>query len=77
MTLEQAWYLLESLNDEANQKSKDQWCADDFANASRYQTACFRKSFLELDNNQQQLIQHWVETDDEFQDYFKCLFGDA
>ena len=75
MTLEQAWYLLESLNDDANQKSKDHWLTSDFANASRYQSACFRKSFLELDKNKQELIQYWIDTDDEFQDYFKCLSG--
>lgn len=76
MTLEQAWYLLELLNEEANQQSKDRWLTADVANASLYQSVCFRKSFLALDKNQQQLIQFWIEKDDEFQDYFKCLFGD-
>jgi len=76
MTLEQAWHLLELLNDDANQQSKDLWLSADLAKATRHQSACFRKSFLELDKNQQQLIQYWIEKDDEFQDYFKCLFAD-
>lgn len=76
MTLEQAWNLLESLNDDANQKSKDLWRLDNVSAAIHYQSVCFKKNFLELDNNQQQLIQYWISKDDEFQDYFKCLSGD-
>jgi hypothetical protein len=75
MTLEQAWHLLELLNEDANQKSKDLWTSDNITAAIRYQSTCFRKNLLELDNNQQQLIQHWIDKDDEFQDYFKCLSG--
>jgi hypothetical protein len=75
MTLEQAWHLLELLNEDANQKSKDLWTSDNITAAIHYQSACFRKNLLELDNNQQQLIQHWINHDDEFQDYFKCLAG--
>ena len=76
MTLEEAWNLLESLNVDANQQAKDLWISNDFNKAIQYQSSCFRKSFLKLDNNQQQLIQYWISTDDEFQDYFKCLSGD-
>jgi hypothetical protein len=76
MTLEQAWNLLGALNDDANHQSKDLWVSEDIAKATRYQSSCFKRNLLALDNNQQQLIQFWIENDDEFQDYFKCLVGD-
>jgi hypothetical protein len=75
MTLEQAWNILDSLNDRANHQSKDLWASEDIAKAVRYQSTCFKRNLLELDNNQQQFIQFWIEHDDEFQDYFKCLVG--
>jgi len=75
MTLEQAWNLLESLNDSANQQASELWLANNLAEAISYQSACFRKKCLELDATQQQLVQHWISNDDEFQDYFKCLSG--
>jgi len=73
MTLEQAWNLLEFLNEEANRQSKNLWLSYDTNKAIRYQSACFRKNLLELDNDKQQMVQYWIENDDEFQDYFKCL----
>jgi hypothetical protein len=76
MTLEQAWNLLELLNDDANQKSKDLWQSADIIAAIHHQSGCFKKNFLELENAQQQLIQYWILKDDEFQDYFRCLSGD-
>ena len=76
MTLEHAWIILESLNDDANQKAKDFWLSDNINKAICYQSACFRENFLKLDNNQRKLIQYWITKDDEFQDYFKCLSGD-
>jgi hypothetical protein len=73
MTLEQAWNLLESLNDDANQKSKSIWLSNDISKAIRFQSSYFKHSLLELDNDKQQMIQYWIEKDDEFKDYFKCL----
>ena len=76
MTLEQAWHLLELLNEDANQKSKDLWLSADFNKAVCYQSFCFKKNLLELDETRQKSIQYWIEHDDEFLDYFKCLSGD-
>jgi hypothetical protein len=73
MTLEQAWNLVESLSDDANQQSKNLWLSNDLGTAIRYQTMCFNKNFLKLDDAQQQIIRYWISNDDEFQDYFKCL----
>jgi hypothetical protein len=75
MTLEQAWNLIEHLNYDANRRSKDLWLSYKFSEAVSFQAACFRKNFLDLDKTHQELIQHWINTDDEFQDYFKCLSG--
>lgn len=72
MTLEETWNLVESLNEDANQKSKDIWCCD-VDEAIRYQARCFRENVLSLDPVQQNIIQYWIDHDDEFQDYFKCL----
>lgn len=75
MTLEEAWNIIDLLNDNSNKESKNVWLTGDINLAVKYQSFCFRKNFLELDKHQQELIQHWINTDDEFQDYFKCLFG--
>lgn len=75
MTLENAWNLLESLNDDANKKSKDIWNSD-VDEAIRYQSSCFRENFLRLDKHQQKLIIGFIKTDDEFRDYFECLSSD-
>lgn len=72
MTLEEAWNLIELLNDDANQKSKNFWNSD-ISEAVRYQAVCFKENFLRLDKAQQNSIQYWIDNDDEFQDYFKCL----
>jgi hypothetical protein len=76
MTLDQAWIILESLNDDANQQARKFWASNNFDKAICYQSGCFRKNFLELDKEQKDLIQYWLSVDDEFQDYFKCLSGD-
>jgi len=73
MTLEQAWTLIERLNDDANQKTKSLWMSTDFIKARHHQSAIFRKNFSELDSTQQRSIQYWIDSDDEFNDYFKCL----
>lgn len=72
MMLETAWNLLESLNDDANQKSKDVWKSD--ANlAVRYQAERFKENFLALDKIHQDVILYWINHDDELLDYFECL----
>jgi hypothetical protein len=75
ISLEEAWSLLEILNDNANQKTRDFWNSVNEQEAIRQQSECFRNNFLNLDNSKQQAIRYWIYKDDEFQDYFKCLSG--
>jgi hypothetical protein len=75
ISLEEAWSLLESLNDDANQKTRDLWDSANEHAAIQHQSDCFRNNFLNLDNGKQQAICYWINKDDEFQDYFKCLSG--
>lgn len=75
ISLEEAWILLESLNDVANQKTQHIWNSIDLKKAIRQQSDCFKDIFLNLDKDQQQAIYYWIEHDDEFRDYFKCLSG--
>jgi hypothetical protein len=76
ITLEEAWKILESLNDDANQCAKSIWESGNEKEAILKQSFYFRDIFLNLNNELRQLIVYWVEHDDEFQDYFKCLSGD-
>jgi hypothetical protein len=76
MTLEEAWKLLGSINDIANQLAVDQWAASDIEAAVTWQTIHFQKQLIELDKERQNAIQYWYNNDDEFQDYFKCLIGE-
>jgi len=73
MTLENAWALLEVLNEFANNRSKDLWASNEIDKAINFQTECFRKSFSELNKTQQQQILQWIEEDHELRDYFECL----
>lgn len=75
MTLEQAWNLIESLNDDANEKSKNLWLSKDVDVAIRYQSEYFKNNFLDMGYDQKQEIIHWIKNDEEFQDYVKCLAG--
>lgn len=75
MTLEEAWRLVENINDIANEQSKVCWLSGDIKDAVKYQSICFRKNFDALETVQQQLIIDWTKKDDEFLDYFMCLFG--
>jgi len=73
MTLEQAWKLLEFLNENANDESKILWMSSNIDRAANYQAECFRKSFSGLDKMQRLQIQKWIEQDAELRDYFECL----
>jgi hypothetical protein len=75
ISLQDAWNLLESLNEDANQKTKDSWNSKDEQDAIQQQSACFRNSILNLDSYHRTAILYWLNNDDEFQDYFKCLSG--
>jgi tRNA(Ile)-lysidine synthase TilS/MesJ len=75
MTLEEAWKLLESLNEDANQQSQQFWMSDNINEAIHYQSECFRNNFLKLETDQQYTIIYWLNRDDEFKDYVKCLAG--
>lgn len=71
MKLEEAWNLIECLNDKANHDSSKLW-ATDINQAIQYQNLRFQEYFLELDNTTQQSILYWLK-DDEFLDYFNSL----
>lgn len=75
ISLQDAWNLLESLNEDANQKTKDVWNSNNEQNAIQQQSDCFKNNFLKLDNALRTAILYWLNNDDEFQDYFKCLSG--
>jgi hypothetical protein len=75
ISLQDAWNLLESLNEDANQKTKDSWNSKDEQDAIQHQSACFRNNILNLDSYHRTAILYWLNNDDEFQDYFKCLSG--
>lgn len=75
ISLQTAWNILESLNEDANQKTKNIWNFKDEQDAIQQQSTCFRNNFLNLDDGQQTAILYWLNHDDEFQDYFKCLSG--
>lgn len=72
MNLDEAWKITETLNNNANQESSGVWECD-IEEAILYQSACFRKKFLELDINKQELICYWINKDNEFQDYFNSV----
>jgi hypothetical protein len=80
MSLEHTWILLESVNYDANQKTQDSWNLATNVNlqqnAIQEQSACFRSIFKNFPKVQRQEILYWLYRDDEFQDYFKCLFGE-
>jgi len=75
ITLQTAWNILESLNEDANQKTKDIWNFKDEQDAIQQQSTCFRNNFLNLDSDHRTAILYWLNNDDELQDYFKCLSG--
>lgn len=75
ISLQTAWDILESLNEDANLKTKDIWNVKNEQDAIQQQSACFRNNFANLDNSQRTAILYWLTNDDEFQDYFKCLSG--
>lgn len=76
MKLEEAWNLVESLNEDANQKSKNLWNSNNIKEAIDFQTTCFKKNFLQLDNDVKQELVHWMRNDDEFLDYIECFLGE-
>jgi hypothetical protein len=75
ITLHEAWILLESLNDDANQKTKYIWNSKQEQDAIQQQSDCFRTNILNLDSGHRTAILYWLNNDDEFQDYFRCLSG--
>ena len=75
ISLQDAWNLLESLNEDANQKTKDSWNSKDEQDAIQQQSAYFRNNILNLDSYHRSAILYWLNNNDEFQDYFKCLSG--
>jgi hypothetical protein len=75
ISLEQAWHILDSLNELSNQQTKDFWNRSNEQEAIHQQSICFRNNFLNLDKSEQEAIRYWIIQDDEFQDCFKCFSG--
>lgn len=75
LTLNQTWQLLYSINEKANLSVWTNNQIDSIHDAVNLQSTVFRNCYFQLDNEQQKSICFWLEKDDEFQDFFKCLFG--
>ena len=71
--LQTAWNLIESINENANRRTHNDWTVQNYLKAIELQSECFRNLILELSTQQKKGILHWYNTDDEFKDYFKCL----
>ena len=71
MRLQEAWNLIESLNNTANLKVDSEVNNDQQSILN--QSQCFRDLFLELDDDDQFAINQWLNEDAEFYDYFACL----
>jgi|TARA_B110000914_G_scaffold170790_1_gene151464 hypothetical protein len=69
INLQEAWKLVETLNDRANQQTS--W--EDIDQAISMQSQYFKNSVEQLDNDSQLAIKYWLQQDAEFYDYFNCL----
>lgn len=73
MELEQAWNLIELLNEDANKKCLDVWKSNNIDEAVRQQATYFKNNLSALDKSQLDAIYYWIDRDAEFCDYFKSL----
>jgi hypothetical protein len=91
-TIEEAWDIIESLNDDAHNQAWDTWVesdnlmeSDDEADweaaedlreqASLEQAEYFRDAWYDLSNEDQELIEYWLERDEDFREQFSTYFG--
>ena len=69
ISLQEAWILVEELNDQANQQTN--W--KDIEQAILNQSEYFKNSITQLDDGSRLAIKYWLQQDDEFYDYCNCL----
>lgn len=91
-TLEEAWDLIETMNNDAHDESWNTWIdaeqladSDDEADweeaeetrerASLEQQEYFRDGYMNLSQEDQTVIRHWLERDDTLRDQFETYFG--
>jgi hypothetical protein len=87
-TLEEAQEIVERLNDDAHEQAWDSWAAADREDdqeaaeemredASSEQAEYFRDGWYELDLDDQDLVQYWLDNDEDFREQFAVYFGEA
>ncbi len=88
-TLKEAWDLIEQMNDEAHDQSMDAWLAADAARegdddnlaedlseeASNEQSEYFRELVETLNEEQVELIRHWLDNDYAFREQYLTYYG--
>lgn len=83
MEREECYAIICDINEECYMNCYEDWCeADDLESellrekASEKQTAMFRKYFKQIDEETQQQIKYFVETDRDFRDDFESWYGE-
>lgn len=86
MTIDEAWDLINALNDDAHGYAWDLWIESDEAedeeeaetlreDASNAQAEYFRDLLNDLESDARDAIFHYAKTDEEFKDQFECYYG--
>jgi hypothetical protein len=92
-TIEEAWNIIESLNDDAHNQAWDTWIeadelmeSDDESDwevaedlreqASLEQAEYFRDSWYDLSEEDQEVVKHWLDHDEDFREQFSTYFGE-
>ena len=87
MTLEEAWQLIDSINDEAHEYAYESWVAADELEeeggaaedqrciASEEQNAHFREMFDQLDNKTKKAVLAHRLSDSDFKEQFETYYG--
>ena len=86
MTVDEAYRIIENLNEEAHSLSWDTWIAADMVidsveaeemreDASAEQASYFRENFVDLKEEERLAVEHYIKTDKEFQEQFKDWYG--
>lgn len=87
MTIDEAWDLINALNDDAHGYAWDLWIESDEAedeeeaetlreDASLAQQEYFRDLFDDLDEEVRLDIEAYCMTDEDFKDQFECYYGE-
>lgn len=89
-TVEQAWDIVEGLNNDAHDESWDSWIkaeeaeyeeADEEAEdlrerASLEQAEYFRDGWYELNEEDRAIVEHWLRKDNDLREQFTTYFGE-